>query len=586
MRTGMTSVTFRKKSPEEIVRLTREAGLDGIEWGGDIHVPAGDLAAARSAAALCREAGLEVLSYGSYFRAGESEDFAPVLASAQALGAPVIRIWAGAKPFEESDPAEFSALASRIRAAGELAAAAGIRIGLEYHRGTATQTKEGAVVLLQAVNLPNVGCYWQPNPDIAFEEQLAELRALRPWLMTLHIFNWSAGNAAHPLSEGAAAWTAYLAEAQNAPGPHDLILEFVKDEQDSAFRDDAAALLSWIRKPDTAKPTGVFLCGNPSALANVYDPETLALLDKTLDLSRAVIGKDGLEDNRALLSRAEYVFSTWGMPSLTEGEIETYLPRLKAVFYAAGSVQAFARPFLNRGIRVFSAWAANGIPVAEYTVAQIVLAGKGFFQGLRIQSREGRAAGRVYNDTFPCNYRVKVGILGAGMIGSLVCRMLQAYDLDVLVYDPFASDEKLAALGAKRAGLGEIFSQCQTISCHIANLPATVGMLTYEHFSQMKPNATFINTGRGAQVVEPDLIRALREAPGRTALLDVTMPEPPEPDSPLWTMENVFLTPHIAGSMGREVARMGAFMAEEYRRISAGEPPRWEVTPKMLETMA
>ncbi len=582
----MTSVTFRKKSPTEIVRLTREAGLDGIEWGGDVHVPAGDLSAARSAAALCREAGLDVLSYGSYFRADEGEDFAPVLASAQALGAPVIRIWAGRKSFEESSPEEFAALASRIRTAGEQAAAAGIRIGFEYHRGTATQTKEGAVALLKAINLPNVGCYWQPNPDISFEEQLAELRALRPWLMNLHVFNWSADNQAHPLSEGAASWSAYLAEAGQAPGSHDLILEFVKDERDSAFRDDAAALLSWTRKPDAAKPAAVFLCNDAHHIPNVYDPETLSLLDETLNLPRTVVRKDGLEANRALLAQAEYVFSTWGMPALTEKEIETYLPRLKAVFYAAGSVQAFARPFLNRGIRVFSAWAANGIPVAEYTVAQIILSGKGFFQGLRIQSREGRAAGRAYNNTFPCNYHTKVGILGAGMIGSLVCRMLQSYDLNVLVYDPFASDEKLAALGAKRASLDEIFSQCQTISCHIANLPATVGMLTYQHFSRMKPNATFINTGRGAQVVEPDLIRALQEEPGRTALLDVTMPEPPEPNSPFWTMENVFLTPHIAGSMNQETARMGAFMADEYRRVSAGEPSRWEVTLNMLETMA
>ena len=102
MKTGMTSVTFRNKSAEEIVRLTQKAGLTGIEWGGDVHVPAGDRAAARKAALLTREAGLEVLSYGSYFRAQEGEDFSPVLESAIELGAPVIRMWAGFKPYEES----------------------------------------------------------------------------------------------------------------------------------------------------------------------------------------------------------------------------------------------------------------------------------------------------------------------------------------------------------------------------------------------------------------------------------------------------------------------------------------------------
>ena len=104
--------------------------------------------------------------------------------------------------------------------------------------------------------------------------------------------------------------------------------------------------------------------------------------------------------------------------------------------------------------------------------------------------------------------------------------------------------------------------------------------------ARKKGNATFINTGRGAQVVEEDLCRALRECPDRTALLDVTWPEPPAPDSPLLTMENVFLTPHIAGSMKNEIGRMGQYMLQAYRDFRAGIPSRCEVTLDMLETMA
>jgi phosphoglycerate dehydrogenase-like enzyme len=111
-------------------------------------------------------------------------------------------------------------------------------------------------------------------------------------------------------------------------------------------------------------------------------------------------------------------------------------------------------------------------------------------------------------------------------------------------------------------------------------------MLGYAHFSLMNDTATFINTGRGAQVVEDDLIRALREKPDRTAILDVTEPEPPLEDSPLYIMENVFLSPHIAGSAGNEVARMGQYMLEEYRKLISGEPCKYEVTEKMLATMA
>lgn len=335
------------------------------------------------------------------------------------------------------------------------------------------------------------------------------------------------------------------------------------------------------------KETAVFINqSTENALSTAFDEHTRDLLGRTLNFLPDIITPDNMEEYREELRHTKYLFSTWGMLPMTEAQIGDVFPNLEAVFYAAGSVQHFARPFLNRGIRVFSAWAANAIPVAEYTVSQIVLANKGFFQGLRRQEKAGRNAFFEYSHSFPGSYRVKVGILGAGSIGSLVLKMLREYDMETYVYDPFASDEKLAQLGAKRAELEEIFSECQTISNHIANLPATKKMLRYEHFSRMKSNATFINTGRGAQIVEEDLIRALKEKPDRTALLDVTDPEPPERESDLWNMPNVFLTPHIAGSLNREIARMGAIIAQEYITLHCGGQPRYEVTLPMLETMA
>ena len=335
------------------------------------------------------------------------------------------------------------------------------------------------------------------------------------------------------------------------------------------------------------KETAAFI--NVSAqneLSRVYDDAVYNKLCQTLDLTREVILAENFEEHRERLSKVSYLFATWGMPALTEKQIGEYLPNLKAVFYAAGTVQGFARPFLNRDVKVFSAWAANAVPVAEFTVAQIVLSGKGYFQGMRRMETGGREAFSAFSHSLPCNYRVKIGILGAGMIGSRVLQMLQGYDFETLAYDPFASEEKLAALGARRASLEEIFSECQVISNHIANLPATQKILRYEHFSKMKKNAVFINTGRGAQIVEDDLARALREDPDRTALLDVTWPEPPEADSPLLTLPNCILSPHIAGSMNNEVARMGAYMAEEYEALSAGRPCRYQVTLDILETMA
>ncbi len=242
MRTGLTSVTFRQKSVEEIIALAVQAGLSGIEWGGDVHVAPGDAASAAETARKTREAGLAVLSYGSYYRGGEGEDFAPILASARALGAPVIRVWAGKKTYEESTPEEFAALAARFRGAAEMAAAEGIRVAFEYHRGTATQTIAGALALLEAANHPNLGCYWQPNPDITHEEQLAEIDALLPYLENIHVFCWTGKNERHLLSEGADRWRDYLSHIRESGRSHDFILEFVLNDSDEAFLADAGTL--------------------------------------------------------------------------------------------------------------------------------------------------------------------------------------------------------------------------------------------------------------------------------------------------------------------------------------------------------
>lgn len=282
----------------------------------------------------------------------------------------------------------------------------------------------------------------------------------------------------------------------------------------------------------------------------------------------------------------DYVFSSWGMPVMTEEEIANCLPNLKAVFYGAGTVQAFARPFLNRGIKIFSAWAANAVPVAEYTVAQIILANKGFFQSCRLASTGKREAAKAFFRANPGNYGVKVGIIGAGTIGKLVIRMLRDYELQMLTFDPFLPEEQAAQLGVTKCDLQTLFRECHVVSNHLANNAETKGMLKKEHFASMRPYATFLNTGRGAQVVEADLAEILERRPDLTAVLDVTFPEPPPADSPFFRLDNCFLTPHMAGSAGDEVRRMGRYMEEAHRQFLAQEPCPHEVTLEMLKTMA
>ncbi len=317
----------------------------------------------------------------------------------------------------------------------------------------------------------------------------------------------------------------------------------------------------------------------------IYNRDSLDRIKEYASVYPELISRESLQIHREVLKDTEIVFSTWGMTDLSEEEIQRYLPKLKAVFYGAGTVQGFARPFLNQNITVVSAWAANAVPVAEYTLAQILLANKGFFQNVHITKNSYEAA-RDYTDAFAGNYSVKVGILGAGMIGTKVIELLKPFNVEVLVYDPFLPEDRAETLGVRKCTMAEIFSECQTISNHIANLPTTQGIINCELFDKMLPNATFINTGRGAQLVERDLIKALKEMPARTAVLDVTDPEPPVAGSELFDMKNVILTSHIAGSMGREVERLGCYMADEFIRYVNGKELKYGVALKMLETMA
>lgn len=329
----------------------------------------------------------------------------------------------------------------------------------------------------------------------------------------------------------------------------------------------------------------VFICSEEKNLDYVY-PENVKKALKEIGFDGICYNKQDIIQKKELFKDAKYIFSTWGMPLFTEEEIKEYLPSLKCVFYAAGTVQAFARPFLNCGVKVFSAWAANAVPVAEYTVAQIILSNKGFYNLSALTSNGNYDYARKEFQNYKGNYNVKVGIIGAGTIGSLVIKMLKAYKLEVLVFDPFLSDEKAKELGCEKVSLHRLFGECSVVSNHLANNEQTKDMLNGDLFSTMLPFATFINTGRGAQVKESDLIEVLKERTDLTAILDVTNPEPPIPDSELYKLQNCILTPHIAGSSGNEVNRMAEFMLEEYKRFENNEKCLYEVSIKMLETMA
>ena len=330
----------------------------------------------------------------------------------------------------------------------------------------------------------------------------------------------------------------------------------------------------------------IYLCEHEGNVFRVFSSETLKALIELAGAAPTVYSKAAVLENPDAFAKTEYIFSTWGMPAFSEKEIRQCFPKLKAIFYAAGTVQNFARPFLKEGIKVFSAWKANAVPVAEYTVSQILLANKGFFASSRIMKAGDRETALQIFSQYRGNYGERVGLIGVGTIGSLVAQMLREYRLEILAFDPFLSSVRAKELGVRLCSLAELFSSCSVISNHLANNTETQEMLDGKLFSSMRPYATFLNTGRGAQVKESELVQVLQEREDLTAVLDVTNPEPPIKGHPFYTLPNCILTPHIAGSAGDEVHRMAEYMLEEFERHIKGEDSRYEVSEVMLKTMA
>ena len=249
IRTGLVSITFRQLAPREIVDLVAQAGLEGIEWGGDVHVPHGEVDLAETVERMTREAGLAVAAYGSYYRAGEGmETFEPVLATAVALGAPLVRIWAGHRGSADADDAFRAAVVKDSRRIADFAAGAGVRIAYEYHGRSLTDTKDSVVALLCAVDHENVGCTWQAPRGLSADECLDGLDTIAPWLSNVHVFSW------HPetgerlaLTEGEARWMQYLQHIAAVAGDRWALLEFVRDNDPGNFPADAETLKEWLR---------------------------------------------------------------------------------------------------------------------------------------------------------------------------------------------------------------------------------------------------------------------------------------------------------------------------------------------------
>jgi len=223
---GLASVTFRQLGWREVIEIAAGCGLQAIEWGGDIHVPPGEAALAREIHRATVDAGLSVLSYGSYYRLGAGGEFAPILASAIALQAGIIRVWPGVKGSAQYMAQEFEQAAADARAIADMARPHGIAIAFEFHRGTLTDAGESALALLAAIGRDNVRTYWQPNPERSHEQNLAALSLVLPHLENLHVHVTERDKAQLPLEAVVPQWQDYMRVAKGHARA--ALIEFVK----------------------------------------------------------------------------------------------------------------------------------------------------------------------------------------------------------------------------------------------------------------------------------------------------------------------------------------------------------------------
>lgn len=278
IRPGLCSVTFRTLAVEDVIARASSAGLACIEWGADVHVPPGDIATAQRVRELTEAAGLAVSGYGSYLHF-EHDATGPtgstpgtgvpdgriaddrtaderieaegelVIASARALGAPRIRVWAGRSPSAETDPERREILVRRIRRFADAAGLAGLDVGLEFHGGTLTDEIGSTLRLLDEIDRSHVLSYWQPHQDMPADEALGTLRRALPRVSTVHVFSWWPGHERHALGElpeREGLWREVFAVLREEGSDHDALLEFVPDDDPDRLPDEAATLRSWI----------------------------------------------------------------------------------------------------------------------------------------------------------------------------------------------------------------------------------------------------------------------------------------------------------------------------------------------------
>jgi phosphoglycerate dehydrogenase-like enzyme len=325
---------------------------------------------------------------------------------------------------------------------------------------------------------------------------------------------------------------------------------------------------------------------SPDAAAALATPAFLQALHEICDLAPPP-ALDNFTSGyaRRTLADVELLVTGWGCPPIDACTLDS-APRLRAIVHTAGSIRGHVTPACwERGIEVSSAASLNALPVAEYTLAMILLGGKHVLERARGYRLTRDPGNWLHTPAHVGNYGKTVGILSASLTGRRVAELLRPFDFQVLLYDPFLSESDATAMGVRAVGLAELFAHSDIVSIHTPLLPETQGLVSRQLLASMRPHSLLINTSRGAIVDQEALTEALCEGRIR-AVLDVTEPEVLPPGHPLWTCDDVLMTPHLAGSQGNEWNRLTASAIAEIRRWIAGGAFAYPVRKERLAFLA
>lgn len=321
---------------------------------------------------------------------------------------------------------------------------------------------------------------------------------------------------------------------------------------------------------------------SPDLFDAVYTPETRKHIQSLIEIEDEVVDLTTMPAD----DQVEVLLGGWGMQELTE-EVLDKLPNLKVIFYAAGTMKGIVTDGVwKRGIRITTANQANAQPVAEFALGQILIAMKNTYALARqVKENQGYLIGPMRDDITGL-YQTTVGITSLSAIGKQVIQLLKPFDVNIQVYDPYGTEEVADQLGVSLVSLETLFASSDVVTIHTPLLPDTEKMVNKDLLASMKQNTTLINTARGGLIDEEALVAVLKDRTDLTAVLDVTNPEPPEKGSVMYDLDNIVLTPHIAGSAGAERKRLGDAMAGEIAQYLEKDQLSFEVTEDMFNKMA